>query len=481
MGRRPFLPVTLDREKATSLQAQLAMGLRQRIQAGALAAGSQLPSSRELARDLGVSRNTVVAAYDQLLGEGYLETRLRSGIFVSESLRDRGSLRPVALDRNKKLRAAPPERLQAPQPLRPSQPDVGLFPLALWNRLRNRVLKRHGSGLLHYQSKFVLGLAPLRQALAEYLLESRGVRCDWNQIAITGGSQHALYLLATLLLQPGDTVAVEDPGYVAARQAFLRSGAKLRAMPVDDQGLVVPSPGKSPRAADQVKLIYTTPSRHFPTGATMPVARRMALLETAARDGSWVIEDDYDSEFRYAQTPLPSLHGLDSHRRVIYVASMSKVLFPSLRIGYVVLPPELIEPFAELRATVDDHGPLIDQATLGEFVASGEFYRHIRRCRKVYASRLETFLESADEEQLPLTFPFTDGGMNQAGFFVDSTLNDLAAEQRLEQAGITAPALSRFAMRATRPGLLFGFTAFIGTTLRSTIRRIASVLRSTCE
>ena len=470
---RAFHSLSLDRSKSASLQEQLVFELRRRIQAGHIAPGDSLPSTRELASDLGVSRNTVIAAYDRLMGEGYLETRLRSGVFVSSDLELQNTRLREARSPLRSLTAADQERvLRGPTPFRPSQPDVRLFPIAIWNRIRSREIRFIGSGILHYQSRFSLGLPTLRHALAKYLNDNRGVRCDWTQIAITNGSQHALFLLSQLLLKKNDSVWLENPGYRGARFAFEHAGANLRPMDVNENGCVPPTKiGKS-------KLVYVTPSRQYPTGACMPASRRLAMLEAVHSSGAWLVEDDYDSEFRYTRAPLPSLHSLDTHGRVIYLGSMSKVLFPSLRIGYVVLPPELIEPFERIRLIMDDHGPLVDQATLAAFVSSGAFYSHVRRCRKVYAERLETFLESVDKNRLPLDFPFTDGGMNQAGFFQDSTENAIAAAERLKHHGLDVPALEHFSIGKTRSGLVFGFTAFDHAAIRASLVVAGKALRA---
>lgn len=260
------------------------------------------------------------------------------------------------------------------------------------------------------------------------------------------------------------------PGYLGARSAWQSTGAFIQPAAVDANGIVPPS-----RPAPVPTLIYTTPARQFPTGACLPIARRLALIDLAARLNAWIIEDDYDSEFRYTRPPLPSLHSLDSSGRIIYIGTMSKVLFPSLRIGYAVLPVGLMEGFADLRAVVDDHGPPIDQATLAEFIASGAFYTHIGRCRREYGARLDTFLGSAQRTGLPLVFPHTDGGMNLMGLLPSGTDDAICARER-ESARMDIPPLSRYAMATTRPGLVFGFTAFDHVTIGTAVRVVADRL-----
>jgi GntR family transcriptional regulator/MocR family aminotransferase len=467
--------ILLDRKTGASLQMQLVLNLKTLVQTGVLGCGKAVPSSRELARDLQISRNTVIQAYDRLIGEGYLEASARRGLFVSQSLAERNwhksglATAPAVLSRS--VLQESPEQISAPVPFRPCQPDVRLFPLQLWNRLRARVLRSHGTNLLHYQSQLTLGLPALRRSLATYLRESRGVQCDWRQIAITTGSQQALYLLAHLLLKPGSHVAMEDPGYLGARLAWKRTGALIEPVAIDSEGMKLPQDKRF-----FVDLVYTTPSRQFPTGACLSLSRRLSLVEFAAKTKAWIVEDDYDSEFRYSRAPLPSLQSLDPSGRVVYVGSMSKVLFPSLRIGYVVLPASLVEKFATLRAVLDDHGPLIDQATLAEFIEAGALHTHIRRSRGHYGQRLDIFLESASKLGLPFSFPHTDGGMNLAGF-LDNTARDEEYSKRLKQNGLDAPPLSHYSSRPTRPGLLFGFTAFEPQTIRESMKRVAHVLR----
>jgi GntR family transcriptional regulator/MocR family aminotransferase len=460
MPRKSLRGIALHRDSPISLQNQLCAGLKVLMRDGALAPGEPMPSSRDLALELGVSRNTVVGAYDQLVSEGYLDSRPRSCLFVNEIGSFAGGGGKLTVPSSKPL-----PKLTGPLPFRPCQPDVRLFPLALWNRMRTRALRRNGAALLQYQPD-VLGLPVLRRALAVYLRESRGVQCAWEQVVITSGSQQALYILARMLdIRKG--VFIEDPGYVGARNAFASAGATLTPVPVDEEGIALPA-----GMLTQGSVIYTTPSRQFPTGACLPVARRLALIEAAARANAWIIEDDYDSEFRYTGAPVPSLHSLDTAGRTIYIGTMSKVLAPSLRIGYAVLPPSLIDAFAAVRFIVDDHGPIIDQATLAEFIDSGSFYTHIRRCRKEYAKRLDTFLTAASG--LPLAFRHTNGGMNLTGTYVGG--------QRLKEAALgqfDLPPLSRYRLRssASEPeGLVFGFTAWAHPTIRAAMKRLTAAL-----
>jgi len=480
---RTLAGLWLDRSSRATLQEQLARHIKELIQSGVLAPGDALPSTRELAAGLHVSRNTAVNAYDRLLSEGYLEPVARSGVFVSSSitlsrhstwpLQARGGGEPE--DEPAARPAAAALALGAPSPFRPSQPDVSLFPLRIWNRMRARALRQEGASLLHYQASCVAGLPALRQNVAAYLRDHRGVRCDWRQVVITAGSQQALFLLAAQLLRPRDQVYVEDPGYVEARLAWRRAGARVVPGPIDEQGLRPPG-----RAGTRIALVYTTPSRQFPTGVSLSLARRLALIDYAGRTRSWVIEDDYDSELRYGAAPLPSLQSLDPSGRVIYVGTFSKLLFPSLRLGYVVVPDPLLEGFVELKHLIDDHLPLVDQAALALFLESGAFYSHIRRCRRAYAERQALFVSLASAGGSPLELVHTDGGMNLTGLLPEG-VDDAACSARLREAGFDVPPLSRYALRPTRPGLVFGFTAFSPATIRAAFERMRPALAAAAQ
>lgn len=463
--------IYLDHRSRFTLQDQLTRQIKVLIQRGNIAPAEALPSTRELAMQLKVSRNTVVYAYDRLVSEGFLETFPRSGIFVSSSISLPRQAKSITKPEQRAAVAHPARTLRSPAPFRPCQPDVTLFPLLIWNRLRGRVLRKDGRNLLHYQASCISGLPTLRENLAAYLRDHRGVQCDWRQVVITSGSQQALFILANLLLKPGDHVYMEDPGYFEARLAWQNVGAQIVPGRLDDQGLRLPE-----RLKPQISVVYTTPSRQFPTGVSLSLARRLALIDYAAHNRAWVIEDDYDSELRYAAHPLPSLQSLDSSGRVIYVGTFSKLLFPSLRLGYVVVPEALLDDFIQLKHLIDDHLPLVDQATLALFLESGAFYSHIRRCRKAYAERQETMLNLFSGSGLPLDFRYTDGGMNLAGFLPPKT-NDRRYSEELAEAGFEVPPLSHYSIKATDPALIFGFTAFHPDVLKSLFPRVTAVLQ----
>ncbi len=316
------------------------------------------------------------------------------------------------------------------------------------------------------------GSARLRRALSIYLRDARGVRCHADQIVITSGAQQALSLIGTTFLDRGDPVWIEDPGYLGARAALLRAGANLVPIPTDDEGLTIPSL----RQGRQPRLIYSTPSRQFPLGTTMTLPRRLAVMEFTRKSGAWLIEDDYDSEFRYVGRPMPSLQGLASGERVIYVGSFSKVLFASLRLGYLVVPDHLVDVFRKAKEIHDGSSSAIDQATTAVFIEEGFFATHVRRMRKLYKERLDGFLCEAKKYLSGfLTFPTIEAGMDAMGR-LPADADDTAVSRRLSAEGIDVPPLSAYALTPCTPGLLFGFTAFSSSETRSAMQRVSRCL-----
>jgi GntR family transcriptional regulator/MocR family aminotransferase len=315
------------------------------------------------------------------------------------------------------------------------------------------------------------GLLRLRTALATYLRESRGVRCTADQIIVTTGSQQALSLIADCFLRRGDPVWIEDPGYLGARAAFIRAGADLVPISVDQEGLRIPTKARTKRPL----LIYTTPSRQFPLGVTMSLSRRIALLEFARNAAAWVIEDDYDSEFRYVDRPLPALQGL-AEECVIYVGTFSKVLFQSLRLGYLVVPDALIEVFRKAKEVHDGSTTSLDQATAAVFIEEGFFSTHVRRMRKLYRERRDNFLYEAGKNLSGLiTFPKVEAGMDVVGT-LPPNYSDQEVSQLLASHQIAVPAVSTYSLKSSASGLVFGFSAFSDSQTRSSIRAIAQLL-----
>ncbi len=475
--------VRVDRRQRASLQAQLYSQIRELIISGQLRPGVRVPSTRDLVDQLGVSRNTIVYALDQLIAQGYLTSRIGSGIYVADlpttTTKSSAfkSFSPVARPPRIALRArrllresiAPEYFSNKVRPFRPCQPAVEQFPIRNWNRARSYALRADRREM--FGEGDPAGLLRLRRALANYLRDARGVRCTAEQIIIVAGTQQALSLIATLLIEADDPVWIEDPGYLGARAALRASGGRLIPVAVDSEGLSL-----SGARTEPPRLIYCTPSRQFPSGTTMTVSRRLALLELARTLDVWIIEDDYDSEFRYVDRPLPSLQGLTDEGRVIYAGSFSKVLFPALRLGYLVLPEGLVEVFRKAKEIHDGFSPTIDQATVAVFLEEGFFSTHVRRMRRLYLDRRDLFLDEAEKWLAGfLTFAPIEAGMDAVGW-LEAGRDDLQISEQLGNAGVMAPPLSAYSIGACAPGLVFGFTAFSAAQIRSALKAISNTL-----
>ncbi len=467
------------------LQVQLYAAIRAGVLDGRLGPGQRLPSSRALAEELGLSRNTVLGAYDRLVAEGYLAVRPASGVYVADDVpADLGqAARAVSgpagfSDRGHRLIAAAPER-GMPATARPfavGLPALADFPLETWRRLTNRRLRRPETGLMAGGDP--QGLPVLRQALAGYLTEARGLVCKADQILVVSGAQQALDLVGRVLLDPGDVAVVEDPGYAGAREALAAVGARLEAVPVDAQGL---DPEQVARLKLAPKLIAVTPSHQFPLGGTMPLARRLGLLALARALGSMIVEDDYDCEYRYGAPPLPALQGLDDTAgadggRVIYVGTFSKVLFPGLRIGYLVLPPRLVAGFVRAKTTADGHGALLPQAVLADFIAEGHLAQHVRRMRKLYRERQQALLGALQRHCPALRVGPAEAGLHLVAEFTDQR-DDKAIATAAAAQGLTVAPLSRYAIRRQLSGLLLGYAAFPPAELERAAQVLGKLLK----
>jgi GntR family transcriptional regulator / MocR family aminotransferase len=476
----------VDARADTSLQRQIYDGLRGAILAGTLTAGVRLPSSRALADTLGVSRTTVVGALGQLIAEGYVTTTRASGTFVTTHLPAAHRARatpanpPRLSARATALLAAPAggRRLPgAPRPFRLGTPAVDLFPVALWGRLAGRRIRRVTADMLDYGDP--AGFRPLRESIAAHVSMSRGVRCQADHVIVVAGAQDALQCIAQLLINPGDRVWLENPGYLGARAALTAASATAIPVPIDAEGLDVDA---GIRAAPDAKLVYVTPSHQYPLGVTMSLARRLALLRWAARTSAWIVEDDYDSEYRYTGRPVPALHGLDTQGRVIYVGTFSKTLFPALRLGFLVVPDALIDAARAMRGVIDQFLPAIDQAVLADFIGAGHFARHIRRMRVAYSERRDALTHAAGRyagEHLRL-LP-TDGGLHVTGLLRRGA-NDIRVVTAALERGVEATPLSVYYLpsgRGPRPGLVLGFAAVDPVRIGAGMRRLAETLRET--
>ncbi len=481
-----ILPIAaIDRRAPTPLYRQIYQSYRDAVASRRLRPGQRLPSTRALAAELGISRIPVLAAFEQLLAEGYFETRTGAGTFVAAALPvadpragtsgserpARGAPRRLATGTRRYGRRNEPW-MRGAGAFRTSIVDTGTFPFGAWARLLARLARNPRSSLLRYGDP--MGYLPFRERLAAYLRTARGVRCEAEQILVVSGSQHALQVAALALLDPGDLVWVEEPGYPGARDALALGGAKLVPMAVDEEGLdVARAIARTPRA----RLAHVTPSHQYPLGATMSAARRMQLLDWARSAGAWILEDDYDSEFRYDSQPIASLQGLDTDARVLYVGTFSKVLFPSLRLGYMVVPADLVERFSAVREALDIFPPTLPQAALAEFFDQGHFARHIRRVRTVYGERRAALVEALRQELGDdVEIAGDQAGMQLVALLrkgVDDHAIALAAAQR----GLwTMPLSSCYAARARRSGLILGYGGTTIGEIRAGARRLRELI-----
>lgn len=473
-----LLSLSLDRGAALPLSAQLTEHLRRLILARRLEPRAKLPSSRSLAEELSVSRATIVAAYDQLASEGYIESRQGAGMYVAAAIPDH-ALQAEAPDRTPSPSPSSAPRLSQPPPPVPFQttlPDLSLFPHAEWARLFDRVWRAPAPALLGMPDP--LGWAPLREAIAEHLSIWRGVACAAAQVVVTSGAFEAIDILAQAALQTGDRVLVEDPGFRKMRRALQRSGLEPAPVPVDDDGFDI-AIGR--QLWPDARAAVVTPSRHYPLGATLPLSRRLDLLNWASTTDGLIIEDDYDSEYRYEGRPLPALMGLDDGERTAYVGSFSKVLAPSLRLGFVVAPLRLLNAVEQVMAASGPSAGLTLQPVLARFMADGSFAAHIRRMRRAYAGRQRALIAAiqALPPGLLLARP-APAGMHlvvDLAPALQRRMTDGEAARRLAANGVTAQALSSFfAGPPTRQGLVLGYAGFDEAALRAGVARIGEAL-----
>jgi GntR family transcriptional regulator/MocR family aminotransferase len=465
--------------------------LRAAIFSGELKGGMKLPSTRALAEELNISRNTVLNAYRQLLAEGYLEAREGSGTFVAGVLPETllmaarhdtpGTARPQPVEaaqpvfaEHAKMQMAvsqPPSGGKPPRPFLAEAPALDAFPYQLWTRLIVRQARRMPISAFRYQDS--AGYRPLREAIAAQVTVSRQVHCALEQVMIVPGSQGALDLAARVLVNDGDPVWMEDPGYPGARGAFAGVGAQVTPIPIDQEGLMVEA---GIERAPQARLVYITPSHQFPLGMTMSFSRRLALLDWAGNANAYILEDDYDSEFRFAERPLATLQGLDRADRVIYIGTFSKVLFPSIRIGYLILPPGLVEAFLKVRRLIDIHSPMLEQAVLADFISEGHYLRHLRRMRTLYAERREALL--AAMRDLPLNIHAPEAGMHCVGWLPQG-VDDRSVARRASEFELDLTPISTFCIQTlARKGILLGYGAYSLQEINDGARRLGALLRS---
>jgi GntR family transcriptional regulator/MocR family aminotransferase len=478
------LMIRVDPCGGEDLQQQVYAGMRKAILDGVLAPGARVPSSRVLASDLRVSRTTTLWALDQLHAEGYLATRRGSGTYVTEELPDDlvrvRRVRPVARaghpplsGRGRALSELTPAARRIagpPRAFRMGTPAVDLFPVRLWTKLTNRRLRGVRLSQLDY------GDTPeLREAIAGYLQSARGTRCTADHVVVVPGAQAGLDIMARLLLDAGDAAWIEEPGYPGARGALLGAGARPVPVPVDGEGLDVAA---GMRRAPEARLAYVTPSHQFPLGVLMGLPRRLALLKWAAAARAWILEDDYDSEFRYGTRPIPCLHGLDVDGRVVYLGTFSKTLFPTLRLGFIIVPPDLRERLVAARRAFDLSPPSLNQIVLADFLAEGHFERHLRRMRSAYAERLEALRDSARRHcDGALRLRPVHAGLHAAADLGDA--DDAAVHEEAAARGIEATPLSMYYSEpGAANGLVLGFGAVRPDTIGEGMERLAAAIEA---
>ncbi|MEM7222491.1 MAG: PLP-dependent aminotransferase family protein [Pseudomonadota bacterium] len=479
--------VWLDRAAGQPLYRQLDGQLRAAVLSGRLAPGTRLPATRQLARDLGISRLTVQNSYEQLVAEGFLTSVTGAGTFVAEIPPE--DLPPKRPDPAQNARAGTlglsergkaiagswaATRIAETRPFRPGVPAPDLFPMAAWSRLWAKALHRLGDDLFGYGAAG--GYPPLRRAIANHLVNARGVNCDADQIIVTAGAQQSFALCALTLLDPGDLAWGEDPGHAAGRDILLAMGTEMASVAIDEEGLDIAA-GRAEHA--DPRLIFVTPSHQHPLGVTMSLRRRLELLQYCQRIGAWVLEDDYDSEFRYSGRPLPALQGLDEADCVIYAGSFSKVLYPSLRIGYLAVPRALVEAFCAAQTVLSQGIPLLPQVVLADFMDEGRYAAHIRRMRVAYGERQRLLVDCLKSRAAGLLeVQPTDAGMHLMAWLPDGA-SDLEVCRALWQKGIEAVPLSIYCARPyPRAGMLLGFTAVQPEQLDRKVDQLVEALSS---
>jgi GntR family transcriptional regulator / MocR family aminotransferase len=483
-------PIMLDRTSRAPMYRQLYEWFRRSIIEGRLRPGQRVPSTRGLAAELGISRIPVLAAFEQLLAEGYVEAFVGAGTCVARSIPEDRAGVPVAGARSRAQEQGERRGLRRVSrrsarwgdgghaarhpwteilgPFRATLPALDQFPGEVWGKIVARHARVPPATAMAYGD--AMGYLPFREAIAEYLGVARAVQCDASQVLVTTGSQLALHLAAQVLLDPGDRVWMEEPGYPGARLAFTAAGARMVPVHVDDEGLDI---APHVRRASAARAAYITPSHQYPMGTTMSAARRIMLLDWAAQSGMWVIEDDYDSEYRYESRPVASLQGQDADGRVIYIGTFSKVLFPSLRLGYMVVPRDLVPAFAAVRDATDIFSSVLYQAVMTDFIREGHFARHLRRMRMLYMRRREALVLAIRAEMGDLLEVVgTAAGMHLVAL-LPPRVDDVAVAMESARRGVSVIPLSSCYIKApSRSGLILGFGGAPGEQLGGAMRTL---------
>ena len=448
MKQTSWLAFSIDRSAKTPVFEQICTAIRERTISGEMAEGTKLPPTRVFATELGVSRSTIVTAYEQLVAEGYLTSIQGSGYSIC-------SIGEVELSAHANQRRAEidEEPQMGPVPFEAGQPDMRLFPHRQWTKAVSRVCRANPQAMLVGAPSF--GNIDLRRAITEHVSEWRGIDASPHQVIVTAGSTDALEICLRALLKKGDTIGLENPGYLPMRALAEAQGLTARFLHVDDSGAKLPGKGTS------LQLAVLTPSHQYPLGGAMSHSRRLEFLAWAEKNNAWIIEDDYDSEFRYAGRPIPAMAGFDRLNRAIYIGSFSKIFSNSLRLGYAIVPELLIEQFGATLRRFGLKASYMPQQALAEFMKSGEFYRHLRRVRRIYGERRKFLLERLRRD-------FTDFGVfidHQAGmqivFHLTQNFEDTDISMRASEMGVAAPPLSAFtAGKSPHNGLLLGFCGY---------------------
>lgn len=454
-----FSTLTLDPE--APLQDQLHHQLVEWICTGRLTPGTKLISSRKLADQLSISRNTVTLVIEQLKAEGFLTSTQGKGVFVSQQLPSHTkspetkpwlaqTKLPALSNFAKALKQTPTVKARVELPFIPGVPDLKAFPIRIWTQLYRRHQDR--PPLLGYGGN--QGHQELREALAQYLRVSRGVRCNRDQVIITNGAQEALSLCARVTLDQGDTALIENPGYQRVRQAFLSQQVRLHPIPLKNNYLNIE---KLKRSKVNAKVLYTTPTHQYPLGGIMPASERIQLLDWAASTNTWILEDDYDSEYSFQQKPVATLQGMADKTPVLYMGSFSKTLFPALRMGYLVVPEELVETFVKVKSYLSGETCLINQATTADFMTEGHFVRHLRRMRNLYKEKWEHLHHLIQTELPDKAIPL---GQSAGMHLVIETpnVNDEELRLKLMERGFGSSSLSAYYLhKPEKQGLVLGF------------------------
>lgn len=482
-----LIALAIDKASGAPLYRQIVEGLRAAIQSGRMTPGTRLPSTRAFADEFGVSRNTVLQVFETLTAEGYLVSRVGAGTYVTDILPESLTAAPAepapargksggypfrSLSRRGKhlVQSATGEFSERPTPFMPDLPDLREFPIRTWLRLLNETSGRLTGEILADATN--AGYEPLRRAIAQHVGSARGVICEASQVIVTTGSQQSIDLVCRLLLDSGDPVWTEEPGYTGTRAVIAANGGVVHPIPVDAEGMRVE---EAIATRPVPRLVFVAPSRNYPLGATLSRARREMLVELARTSGCWLLEDDYDAEFRYAGAPIPAIQGLDPAERTVYMGTFSKVLLPSFRLGFVIVPKDMADAFARARAVVDRHAPLIEQMVLSEFMHRGFLAAHIRKMRSLYHARQTQTIAGLGQIFGPeLGFAATDTGTHVV-LPLDDGADDRTLARAAAEAGVMLRPLSPYhAGRTRQKGLIIGFSAFTPTEIDQGLTRLAA-------